>query len=180
MSIQSAGIVHNPAEQNQPAARDAVFGLFAKSRQRLATAGLLVLRYGLIALLLMWGSFKFAAFEAEAIRPLIENSPFMSWLYPLLGVRGTSALIGVVEVGSALLMALRHWLPSWSAIGSLIATGTFVITLSFLFTTPDAWSPASPWSGFLLKDLLLLGAALYTAAEALDAAAHAATAARTR
>jgi uncharacterized membrane protein YkgB len=181
MSIQSAGIAHGSAERNEPAEHDAVFGLFdAKWRQRIGLGGLLVLRYGLIALLLMWGAFKFAAFEAEAIRPLVENSPLMSWLYPLLGVRGTSALIGVVEIASGLLMALRHWLPSWSALGSLIATGTFLVTLSFLFTTPDAWSPSSPWGGFLMKDLLLLGAALYTAAEALDAAAARAATAEPR
>jgi reactive chlorine resistance protein C len=43
-------------------------------------------------------------------------------------------------------------------------------TLSFLITTPGALSPTSPLGGFLLKDVILLGAALYTAAEALEAA----------
>lgn len=173
MSIQSAGIIDGSDHATgESATREAVLGIFdAKRRQRTAVAGTLVLRYGLIALLVMWGAFKFTAFEAEAIRPLVENSPLMSWLYPLLGVRGTSALIGVVELASALLMSVRRWRPSWSAIGSLIASGTFVVTLSFLFTTPDVWSPSNPWGGFLMKDVLLLGAALYTAAEALEAAA---------
>jgi reactive chlorine resistance protein C len=149
----------------------AILSLFtAKWRRRLAGAGRLTLRYGLVALLLLWGTFKFFAFEAEAIQPLIENSPFMSWLYPLLGVRGTSSLIGVVEVASALLIAVRRWWPLWSAIGSFVAVGTFIVTLSFLFTTPDALSPTSVWGNFLLKDIILLGASLYTAAEALDAA----------
>jgi Protein of unknown function, DUF417 len=72
--------------------------------RHLAGLGLWILRYGLVGLLLLWGSFKFAVFEAEAIRPLVENSPLLSWLYPLFGVRGTSSLIGVVEVGAALLI----------------------------------------------------------------------------
>lgn len=137
--------------------------------RRLGALGRAVLRYGLVALLLMWGGFKFAAFEAEAIRPLIENSPLLAWLYPLLGVRGTSALIGVIEICAALLIAVRPWWPGASAVGSLLASGTFLVTLSFLFTTPGAFSPASSVGGFILKDLILLGAALYTASDALEA-----------
>jgi uncharacterized membrane protein YkgB len=45
----------------------------------------------------------------------------------------------------------------------------FLVTLSFLFTTPSVLEPTSETGGFLLKDLLLLGAALYTLAEALSA-----------
>src|SRR5262245_18832830 len=136
----------------------------------LATAGLGVLRYGLVFLLLLWGGFKFFEFEAAAIQPLVEHSPFLAWLYPLLGLRGTSALIGMFELIAAGLIAIRPWSPRLSAFGSLMASGTFVVTLSFLFSTPGALSPAHPANGFLLKDILLLGAALYTAAEALRAA----------
>ena len=141
------------------------------TRHRLRAAATFILRYGLVALLVLWGGFKFTAFEAEAIRPLVENSPFMSWLYPLLGIRGTSNLIGVVELTAALLICARRWKPSWSVIGSLIAAATFVVTLTFLFTTPNVLAPDNPWGGFLMKDLLLLGAALFSASEALDAAA---------
>lgn len=140
--------------------------------RRLAAAGRLVLRYGLAALLLLWGSMKFTAFEAEAIQPLVEHSPLLSWLYPSLGMRGTSSLIGVIEVGAALLICTRRWEPGLSAVGSLIAAATFLVTLSFLITTPGALSPTSPVGGFLLKDIVLLGAALDTAAEALGAAAR--------
>jgi reactive chlorine resistance protein C len=138
--------------------------------RRLAVVGLGVLRYGLVALLVMWGGFKFAAFEAEGIRPLVEHSPLLSWLYPLLGVRGTSGLIGVVELTAALLMATRRWRARLSAMGSLLAAGTFLVTLSFLITTPGVLAPSNPFGGFIMKDLILLGAALYTAAEALSAA----------
>jgi reactive chlorine resistance protein C len=149
----------------------ALLGMFDGARtRRIGAVGLGVLRYGMVGLLLLWGSFKFAAFEAEAIRPLIENSPLLSWLYPLLGVRGTSSLIGVIELAAALLIGTRRWKPSWSAAGSLLAAGTFLVTLSFLVTTPGALSVTSPFGGFLMKDLILLGAALYTAAEALAAA----------
>jgi reactive chlorine resistance protein C len=52
----------------------------------------------------------------------------------------------------------------------------FLITLSFLVTTPGMWQvvdrfPApSAAAGFLLKDVFLLGAAVVTAGEALRTA----------
>lgn len=136
----------------------------------LGRAGLAVLRYGMAFLLILWGSFKFFAFEATAIEPLVANSPFLSWLYPAFGTRGASDLFGIFEVGVGILIASRRWFPRLSGYASLAASGMFVITLTFLVTTPDAFGPGSPWSGFLLKDVMFLGAALLTASEALSAA----------
>src|SRR3712207_697312 len=78
---------------------------------------------GLAFLLLMYGSFKFFAFEAAAIQPLVENSPFLAWLYPLFGLRVTSALIGVFEVAAGLLIAARPWFPRASGYASLATSG---------------------------------------------------------
>jgi len=151
--------------------RRGVLNLFDTNRtRRLAAAGRGVLRYGLMALLLLWGGFKFFDFEAEGIRPLVEHSPILSWLYPVLGVRGTADLIGVIEVSAAILIGLRRWRPDLSALGSLLAAGTFLVTLSFLASTPGVLAPTNPFGGFLMKDIMFLGAALYTAAEALEAA----------
>jgi uncharacterized membrane protein YkgB len=133
----------------------------------IGTAGVGVLRYSLAFLLLVWGGAKFTMFEAEAIKPLIEHSPFLSWLYAAFGLRMTSSLFGVFEVTAAALIATRKWLPRASGYASLAAAGMFVVTLSFLVTTPGVFEPTSPWGGFLMKDIVLLGAALFTAAEAL-------------
>lgn len=131
--------------------------------------GLSLLRYGLVFLLVTIGSFKFLAFEAEAIRPLVSNSPLLAWLYGMFGIRGTAALFGVSEVIIGVLVAARHWAPRVSGYASLAASGMFLVTLSFLLTTPGALAPTSPVNQFLLKDIVLLGAALFTAAEALGA-----------
>lgn len=142
-------------------------------RTRAATlerAGLVVLRYGLVFLLVLWGGFKFAAFEAQGIQPLVSHSPFMSWLYTLFSVQGASNFIGLIEIATGLLIASRRWLPRVSGLASLFATGIFSITLSFLVTTPGVLEPTNPSGGFLMKDILLLGAALLTAGEALTAA----------
>jgi uncharacterized membrane protein YkgB len=130
-----------------------------------------ILRYGLVALLLLWGAMKFTALEAEGIRPLVEHSPVLSWVYAWFGVRAGSDVIGVVEMTAALLMCTRRFKPALAALGSLLAAGTFVITLSFLITTPGIFEPTNPFGGFIMKDIILLGAALFSAGEALRAAA---------
>ena len=142
--------------------------LLARSRllrlQAIATG---ILRYGLVLLLVLWGGFKFAAFEAEGIRPLVANSPFLSWTYSLFSVRTVSGLIGTFEIGTGLVIAARAWAPRASGFASLAAVALFVVTLSFLATTPGVLAPSNPAGGFLMKDPLLLGAALFTAAESL-------------
>ena len=45
-----------------------------------------------------------------------------------------------------------------------------LLLLSFLFSTPGALSLKHPAGGFLMKDVVLLGACVATAAEALRAA----------
>lgn len=137
--------------------------------ERLDAIGRGTLRYGLVALMLLWGASKFTTLEAEGIRPLVEHSPLLAWLYPVFGVQGGSELIGVIEISAALLICARRWRPALAAVGSLLASGTFLVTLSFLATTPGIWDPTNPFGGFIMKDIILFGAALYSSAEALRA-----------
>jgi reactive chlorine resistance protein C len=137
---------------------------------RLEEAGTGVLRYGVVFLLAVIGATKFTPWEAAAIEPLVTHSPFLSWLPKVLGLQGASNLIGAIEIATALAIAARRLSPAISAVGSLAGAGTFLTTLSFLFTTPGALSPMHPASGFLMKDIVLLGACLATAAEAARAA----------
>ncbi len=59
-------------------------------------------RWGIVMLLLWIGTFKFSAVEAAAIRPLVENSPFMGWLYAVLSEQAVSNLSGSTEIVVAL------------------------------------------------------------------------------
>jgi uncharacterized membrane protein YkgB len=132
--------------------------------------GMNLQRYGLALLLVLIGSYKFFAFEADAIQPLVGSSPLLAWLYGILDVRSTAAVFGLFEIMIGLLIATRHWMPRVSGSASLAAAGMFLVTLSFLVTTPGALMPANPFHQFLLKDVVLLGAALFTAADARQAA----------
>lgn len=132
---------------------------------RLQAVGGIVLRYSLVFFLLLLGAFKWTQAEANGIEPFVLHSPFLSWSHRLLGMRGSAEMIGIIELAIGVLIALRYWHPKLSAWGSLAAIGMFAITLSFLFTTPNVGESAP----FLLKDLCLLGAAMWTAGEALKA-----------
>jgi reactive chlorine resistance protein C len=138
-------------------------------QQRVGDLGAVILRYSLVFFFLAFGLYKFKAVEANAIVPLMKHSPILFWVNPLLGVRGGSALIGVVEVTIGVLIAIRRLSPRWSSYGSLAAAAVLVTTLSFLFTTPELDSSSAD-AGFILKDLTLLGAALWSAGEAARAA----------
>ena len=143
----------------------------------LARVGGVVSRYGLAAVFLWIGLLKFTAYEAKNIEPFVANSPIWSWAYQSMGLQGTSNLIGVVELSVGALIATRVIWPMASAIGSLGAVVTFIITLSFMLTTPGVWEagygfpfPSALPGQFLAKDLVLLGVSLWTAGEALLAA----------
>ncbi len=131
--------------------------------QRIQTLGDAMLRIGLAFLLALFGTFKFFQFEADAIQPLVSHSPLVGWLYALFSIRAASALIGVVELAAALGLLLAPWWPRLGAIGGLVATGTFLTTLSFLASTPGLLAPDNDGAGFILKDVVLLGAALHVA-----------------
>ena len=135
----------------------------------------IILRYGLVAMIAWFGAFKLTSAEAHAIEPLIRHSPLLSWLYLVTDLPGASRAIGIIEILTAVLLAVRPLAPRLSLAGSLGAIAMFATTLSFLVTTPGVWTQVegfvvpSATGGFLLKDLFLLGAALWTASDALAA-----------
>jgi uncharacterized membrane protein YkgB len=143
---------------------------------KLETLGIRISRYGLVVTLLLIGFLKFMPTEAAGIQPLVQHSPLMSWLYAILSVQGASNLIGAIEIAVALLLALRPVSAKASFVGSLGSIVTFLLTISFLISTPGAvqLSHGLPMLGdagqFLIKDVVLLGASFWTAAEALAAA----------
>jgi uncharacterized membrane protein YkgB len=139
---------------------------FALRARPFELVGGLILRYGLVLFLLLFGLAKFTPTEAQTIQPWVASSPFLGWLYALTSVQGASDLIGAVELALAILLAVRPLWPRPSLVGSLGASLTFLITFSFLVTTPGL-SPE--WQGFLMKDLVLFGAAVWTAGDALRA-----------
>lgn len=147
--------------------------------QSLERVGGLILRYGLVMMLVWVGALKFAAYEAEGVHMLSMSNPLIGWGYQLMSVQAFAEVLGVVEITLGILIASRAFAPKLSAIGSMGAIVMSLITLSLLFTATDVWQKGYGFpflsgdvGGFLAKDVLLLGAAVWTAGEALVAASR--------
>ena len=141
---------------------------------RLQSVGISLIRYGL-ALVIAWiGAMKFTAYEANAIQPLVANSPLLSWVYAIFSVQAFAGLLGTAEIGVAAMIAASRLSAKVSALGSGLAALMLLGTLSFLLSTPG-WEPSlggfpalSVVPGqFLIKDVVLLGAAIWTLGESL-------------
>ena len=88
--------------------------------------------------------------------------------------------LGGLIVLIGILIALHPLYPQIATLGSGLTVLMACTTLSFLVTTPEAWVPAlgSAWHGFpflsgigrlLIKDVIMLGAAVVTAADSARA-----------
>jgi uncharacterized membrane protein YkgB len=149
----------------------------APTTHPIAAVGHVVLRYGLVVVIGWIGALKYTRYEAMNIQPLISNSPLMSWLYNIFSVRTFADVLGTAEIISAILIATRPLWPRLSAIGSAYAIVLFLGTLSFLFTTPGVAEVAAGGfpalslapGQFLIKDLVLIGAAIWTLGDSLGA-----------
>jgi uncharacterized membrane protein YkgB len=152
---------------------------FAKDNvaSRVSAIGSQVARYGLVIAIGWIGAMKFTKYEVENIRPVVEGSPLLRWMYTKRNPRTSAAGLGVVELSVATLIALRPWYPKASAVGSGLASMMFLTTLSTLFTTPG-WEPSlggfpalsGPAGQFLIKDVTLLGASVWSLGDSLEAA----------
>ncbi|MEO7802544.1 MAG: DUF417 family protein [Ginsengibacter sp.] len=142
---------------------------------KLQMLGESLIRYTLVIILIWVGGLKFTSYEAEGIKGLVSNSPLLSWTYKVMSVQMFSQVLGVIEIVLGILIAIKPFAPKASYYGSLGAIIMFIITLSFLLTTPGIIQPdygfpaLSPMPGqFIAKDLLLLAAAIFTAGDALN------------
>lgn len=145
----------------------------------LAVAEDVLLRYGL-ALVLIWiGGMKFTSYEAHGILGLETTSPIMRPLLSILGVQGLANTLGVTEVITAVLLISGRFFPRVGLVGSAVSILMFLTTLSFMITAPG-WEPSlggfpalsSGVGQFIIKDVVLLGAAVYTARRSLAAISH--------
>lgn len=127
---------------------------------------------GIILPLLLIGGLKFTTPEIEGIKGLLGATPWLSWLLAVFGDNGASYFLGIVEIAAALLLIASFWSARAGVLGGLIATLTFFVTSTLLFL-PIAWDPnyglpaLSPAGQFLVKDVTLLGVAIFVLGESL-------------
>ncbi len=161
----------SPMTTVRPAAADPL-----EAGARIMRIGTTVMRYGLVLIFLWFGAMKFTSYEATGIAPFIANSPLVGWWHSTLGIQGASTMLGVYEIATAVLLAICPVAPRASVVGAAMAVLTFLITLSFLFSTPGVSAPMgfpvlSDLGEFLLKDVGLLGISILLLGQALRSVA---------
>jgi uncharacterized membrane protein YkgB len=142
------------------------------------TAGIapLVARYGLAIVLAWFGAMKFTYYESHGISHWVANSPLLSWVYDIMSIDAFGRLNGSIELITAALLAVKPWFPKVSVVGGIFASLFFVTTLSFMITTPGVGEASaggfpvlSADGEFLMKDIALIGLALWLLVDAIDA-----------
>lgn len=127
--------------------------------------GIAAFRWSMVFIFAFFGTAKFAAYEAQALEPIVTTHPLFIWMPPLFGLRGTSNVIGVVELATGLLIAAGAWSHRAGLIGGAMGVATFLTTLSFAIGAP-LWQEGYgfPFMGsfaqFLFKDAVLLAACI--------------------
>lgn len=118
-----------------------------------------------LAIIFIWfGGIKFTQGGATGIEGLINNSPILSWVYGPFSVTSFAAILGAIEIIIGLLLLAGIANSKLGLLGALGGVVTFLVTLTFMFTTPGVVPEGASFpvlSGmpgeFLLKDLVLLG-----------------------
>ncbi|ORB70564.1 YkgB family protein [Mycobacterium scrofulaceum] len=143
---------------------------------RLTTAAPLIARYGLVVVIAWFGAMKFTYYESHGVSPLVAHSPFLGWVYHIMSISAFGRVLGSAELVTAGLLALKPWYPRASVIGGVLATAFFLGTLSFMVSTPGIGEPTaggfpvlSANGEFLMKDIALVGLALWLLADSVSA-----------
>jgi uncharacterized membrane protein YkgB len=87
----------------------------------------------------------------------------VSWLYGFLNLQTVSNILGAIEVITGVLLLLNYFTPYGGLIGGLLSAITFIVTLSFIFSTPNGIERINNFilpDAFILKDIMALGISL--------------------
>jgi uncharacterized membrane protein YkgB len=141
----------------------------------LARSGLLkkdldyhVIRASMVLIFLFFGYQKWFEYEAVVLIPFISNSPLISWLYPVFGIRGASWFLGVSEWLFGVLLFVGFWDKRVGILGAIGSLATYFVTVTIIPFMPNGWAasaggfPAMVGNvPFLMKDVVLFAASVY-------------------
>ena len=127
-----------------------------------------LLRASMVIMYFFFGYQKWFEYEANALIPFISNSPLVSWLYPVFGIRGASWFLGVSEWTFGGLIFLGYWSKKLGALGAAGSVFTFLATVTIIPFIPDGWAASAGGfpamtinTAFLMKDVVLLAVSVY-------------------
>lgn len=125
-------------------------------------------RASMVLIFAFFGYSKWFPYEQQALIPLISHGPLISWMLPVIGIRGTGWFLGTSEWLFGTLLLLGFWNKKLGVLGALGACASLVATTTIIPFLPNAWAASAggfpamtDTVAFLMKDLVLLAAAFY-------------------
>ena len=125
-------------------------------------------RASMVIIFLFFGYQKWFDYEAQALIPYISHGPLISWMYPVLGIRGACWFLGVAEWSFGALLVAGFWNKKLGILGALGSVFSFISTITIIPFIPNAWASSAggfpamtETAAFLMKDLVLLAVSVY-------------------
>src|SRR5258708_34416192 len=126
------------------------------------------IRASMVIIFLFFGYQKWFEYEAQALIPYISHGPLIFWMYPVVGCRGATWLLGVAEWVFGALLFAGYWNKKLGILGAPGSCFSFISTITIIPFIPNGWAasaggfPAMTETvAFLLKDLVLLAVSVY-------------------
>jgi uncharacterized membrane protein YkgB len=144
--------------------------VLAKSRLFKCDLDYHLIRASMVLIFLLFGYQKWFDYEAQGLKPFFENGPLISWMVPVLGLRGATYFLGVSEWVTAALLIWGFWNKKAGIVAALISIATFITTVTIIPFIPyrDGWDASAggfpAMTGivpFLMKDVVLLAVSFY-------------------
>src|SRR5580692_3660836 len=95
-----------------------------------------LIRAAMVIIFAWFGYDKWWLSEITGLLPLITHGPLIFWMPSVLGLRGTSILLGTAEWTFGSLLFLGFWNKKLGALGALGATFSFIATFSIFPFVP--------------------------------------------
>src|SRR5678816_849406 len=108
----------------------ALVNLLTKSRVLRSDLDYHLIRASMVILFAFFGYQKWFEYEAQALIPYISNGPFISWMYPVLGIGGACWFLGVSEWLFGTLIFLGFWNKTLGVLGAAGACVSFIMTIT--------------------------------------------------
>ena len=142
-------------------------------KKTLQTTSKLILHYGLAIVYIWLGIMKFKNTEADSLKELLSNSAIYSWMLKYITHYAFAMLIAWVQIFIGLLILAKPISKRLSFWGGALASVLLIMSISTLFVSDFVWQ--APY-GFpelsrlgqsILKDTVLLGAALWCVSDSI-------------
>ncbi|WP_439183118.1 DUF417 family protein [Carboxylicivirga taeanensis] len=126
-----------------------------------------IFRYGLAVVFIWLGLMKLKNSEANYLRDVLSNSSLFSWMLKYITAYAFTQVVAYLQILIGVMLALKPVARKLSLVGGVLATVILFLSVTMLFTSGYVWlapygfPELSKLGQSILKDVVLLGAAMW-------------------